>query len=102
MKYTLITFLFISSISFSQWQETIAGNRTLDTLQQEIQKFDEIEVLGPFKITLKKGDHHSITIVGESNLIPHVEVDVNKINSFCAHPITRDFTAKHKKQYKLL
>ena len=58
MNYTFITFLFISSISFSQWQETIAGNRTLDTLQQEIQKFDEIEVLGPFKITLKKGDHH--------------------------------------------
>jgi hypothetical protein len=78
MKYTLITFLFKSSISFSQWQETIAGNRTLDTLQQEIQKFDEIELLGPFKITLKKRDHHSITIVGESNLIPHVEVDVNK------------------------
>ena len=58
--------------------KTIAGNRTLDSLQQEIQKFDEIKVLGPFKITLKKGDHHSITFIGESNLIPHVEVDVNK------------------------
>ena len=77
-KYTLITFLFVFSIFFSQWQETIGVNRTLDTLQQEIQKFDEIEVLDPFKITLKKGDHHSITIAGESNLIPHVEVDVNK------------------------
>ena len=78
MKYTFITFLLYHQSLFPNGKKQLIGNRTLDTLQQEIQKFDEIDVLGPFKITLKKGDHHNVTIVGESNLIPHVEMDVNK------------------------
>ena len=77
MKYILITFLFTTSISLSQWQDAITGNTTIHTRHQKIQSFNSIEVLGPFEVTLKRGDHHSVTIVGETNLIPHVEVDVN-------------------------
>jgi len=77
MKYILITFLFTTSISLSQWQDAITGNTTIHTRHQKIQNFNSIEVLGPFEVTLKRGNHHSVTIVGESNLIPHVEVDVN-------------------------
>ena len=50
----------------------------LDSIHQQISKFDTIEVLGPFEIILQKGNHHKVKIVGESNLIPHVEFDVNK------------------------
>ena len=67
-----------SSIISAQWQDVISGNSILDSLPQEISKFDTIEVLGPFEITLQKGNRHKITIVGESNLIPHVEFDVNR------------------------
>jgi hypothetical protein len=78
MKYLFITLVLTSPIISAQWQDAISGNAILDSLHQEVSKFDTIEVLGPFEITLKKGNRHNITIVGESNLIPHVEVDVNK------------------------
>ena len=78
MKYLFITLVLSSSIISAQWQDAISGNTVLDSLQQEVSKFDTIEVLGPFEITLQKGNRHKITIVGESNLIPHVEFDVNK------------------------
>lgn len=77
MKYKLITLLFTFSISFSQWQDTISGNEILDSLYQEVPKFDTIEVLVPFEITLNKGNRHNISIVGESNLLPYVEFEVN-------------------------
>ena len=78
MKYLFITLVLSSSIISAQWQDAISGNTVLDSLHQEVSKFDTIEVLGPFEITLQKGNRHKITIVGESNLIPHVEFDVNK------------------------
>ncbi|MCH1471664.1 MAG: DUF2807 domain-containing protein [Flavobacteriaceae bacterium] len=78
MKYLFIMLVQTSSIISAQWQDAISGNAILDSLHQEVSKFDTIEVLGPFEITLKKGNRHNITIVGESNLIPHVEFDVNK------------------------
>ena len=78
MKYLFITLVLSSSIITAQWQDAISGNAILDSLYQEDSKFDTIEVLGPFEITLQKGNRHKITIVGESNLIPHVEFDVNK------------------------
>jgi hypothetical protein len=78
MKYLFIKLVMTSSIISAQWQDAISGNPTLDSLYQEVSKFDTIEVLGPFEITLQKGNYHKITIVGESNLIPHVEFDVNR------------------------
>jgi hypothetical protein len=78
MKYLFITLVLTSSIISAQCQDAISGNTVLDSLHQEVSKFDTIEVLGPFEITLQKGNRHKITIVGESNLIPHVEFDVNK------------------------
>lgn len=78
MKYLFVTLVLTSSIISAQWQDVISGNSILDSLHQEISKFDTIEVLGPFEITLQKGNRHKITIVGESNLIPYVEFDVNK------------------------
>jgi hypothetical protein len=78
MKYLFITLVLTSSIISAQCQEAIYGTTVLDSLHQEVSKFDTIEVLGPFEITLPKGNRHKITIVGESNLIPHVEFDVNK------------------------
>ena len=78
MKYLFIMLVQTSSIISAQWQDAISGNAILDSLHQEVSKFYTIEVLGPFEITLKKGNRHNITIVGESNLIPHVEFDVNK------------------------
>lgn len=102
MKYVFITLVLTSPIISAQWQDAISGNAILDSLHQEVSKSDTIEVLGPFEITLKKGNRYNITIVGESNLIPHIEFDVNKTNSFCEHLTTSDFTAKQEIQYKLL
>ena len=34
MKYILITFLFTTSISLSQWQDAITGNTTIHTRHQ--------------------------------------------------------------------
>ena len=82
MKYLFITLVLTSSIISAQWQDAISGNATLDSIHQQISKFDTIEVLGPFEITLQKGNRHKVTIVGESNLIPYVEFDVNK-NKLC-------------------
>ena len=78
MKYLFITLILTSSIISAQWQDAVSVNAILDSIHQEITKFDTIEVLGPFEITLQKGNHHKVKIVGESNLIPHVEFDVNK------------------------
>lgn len=102
MKYLFITLVLTSSIISAQWQDAISGNAILDSLHKEVSKFDTIEVVGPFEITLQKGNIHKITIVGESNLISHVEFDVNKKNSFCEHLTTSDFTTKQEIQYKLL
>lgn len=77
MKYLLLTLAITSSLITAQWQDSISGNATLDSLHHEVSKFDTIEILGPFEITLKKGNRHNITIVGESNLLPYVEFDVN-------------------------
>ena len=70
MKYLFISLALSSSIISAQLQDAISGNVILDSLHQEVSKFDTIEVLGPFEITLQKGNRHKITIVGESNLIP--------------------------------
>ena len=78
MKYLFITLVLTNSIISAKCQDAISGNTVLDSLHQEVSKFDTIEVLGPFEITLQKGNRHKITIVGESNLIPHVEFDINK------------------------
>ena len=78
MKYLFITLVLSSSIITAQWQDAISGNTVLDSLHQELSQFDTIEVLGPFEITLKKGNRHNITIVGESNIIPHIKFDVNR------------------------
>ena len=54
MKYLFITLVLTSFIISAQWQNAISGNAILDSLHQEVSKFDTIEVLGPFEITLKK------------------------------------------------
>ena len=77
MKYLLLTLAITSSLITAQWQDSISGNATLDSLHQEVSKFDTIEILGRFEITQKKGNRHNITVVGESNLLPYVEFDVN-------------------------
>ena len=78
MIYLFITVELTSSIISAQWQDAISGNSILDFIHQEVSKFNTIEFLGPLEITLQKGNRHKITIDGESNLIPHVEFDVNK------------------------
>ena len=114
MKCLFIMLVLTSSIISAQWQEAISGYAILDSLHQEVSKFDTIEVLGPFEITLKKGNRHNITIVGESNLIPHVEFDVNKnklvlrtsnnkqLHSKTGNPIQIAVTKKSYLKYMLL
>ena len=106
MKYIFITLVLTSSIISAQWQDAISRNSILDSIHQEVSKFDTIEVLGPYEISLQKGNRHKITIVGESNLIPQVEFDVNKnklvlgtsnnkrLNSKTRNPIQIAVTAK--------
>ena len=106
MNNLFITLVLTGSIITAQWQDSISGNAVLDSLHQEVSKFDTIEVLGPFEITLKKGNRHNITIVGESNLIPHVRFDVNsnklvlhthnnkRLHSKTENPIKITVTAK--------
>ena len=106
MKYLFITLVLTSSIISAQWQDAISRNSILDSIHQEVSKFDTIEVLGPYEISLQKGNRHKITIVGESNLIPQVEFDVNKnklvlgtsnnkrLNSKTRNPIQIAVTAK--------
>jgi hypothetical protein len=106
MKYLFITVVLTSSIISAQWQDAISGNSILDFIHQEVSKFDTIEVLGPYEISVQKGNRHKITIVGESNLIPQVEFDVNKnklvlrpsnnkrLNSKTGNPIQIAVTAK--------
>jgi hypothetical protein len=48
MKYLFIKLVMTSSIISAQWQDAISGNPTLDSLYQDVSKFDTIEVLGPF------------------------------------------------------
>ena len=48
MKYLFITLVLTSFIISAQWQDAISGNAILDSLHQEVSKFDTIEVLGHF------------------------------------------------------
>ena len=106
MKYLLNILLLTSPFITAQWQDVIYGNAILDSLYQEVTKFDTIEVLAPFEITLKEGNRHSISIVGESNFLPYVEFNVKsnklvlrtandkRLHSKTENPIQITVTAK--------
>jgi hypothetical protein len=106
MKYLLNILLLTSPFITAQWQDVIYGNAILDSLYQEVTKFDAIEVLAPFEITLKEGNRHNISIVGESNLLPYVKFNVKsnklilrtandkRLHSKTENPIQITVTAK--------
>lgn len=84
MKSTLISiFVFlvmtmaltacsVGGVNFNVNSETINGSGTTKTEVREVSNFSKVELQSVGNLTIKQGDHESLTIKADDNLMPYI------------------------------
>ena len=72
-KIIILSFLFLSMISFGQKKEKIKGSKIVKLEQKQVGDFESLEVEDNLEIFLIKGDECGIEIEADDNLIEFVE-----------------------------
>src|ERR1700723_2136838 len=54
--------------------EWIAGSGVSATRKGDAKDFTAVELNGPFEFTLERGDKFDVTVTGDDNLLPLVEI----------------------------
>jgi hypothetical protein len=57
-------------------EKNIQGNGVETSLTRTMDYFSKIELDGPMKVILINGRNHSLTISGDSNIIPYIITDI--------------------------
>jgi len=73
-SYNLFVFLLVTISCFSQ--KTIVGNANTIITHKNVKEYDKINISGPFTVIMVNGEEGVITLKGESNLLPFIEVTV--------------------------
>jgi hypothetical protein len=72
-KILLLSFLFLSVVSFGQKKEKIKGSKIVKLEQKQIEDFESLEVEDNLEVFLVKGNECGLEIEADDNLIPFVE-----------------------------
>lgn len=77
MKRTLIPTIIMLLAFTTISAQKIKGNGKIKTETRSVGDYDKVKVNGSFDVILEKGREGEITIKGESNIIPIIEIAVN-------------------------
>ena len=72
-KIIILSFLFISAITFGQKKEKVKGSKIVKLEQKQIDSFESIEVEDNLEVFLVKGNECGLEIEADDNLIEFVE-----------------------------
>ncbi len=75
----LFTSLMALTVSCNaQWGKKIKGNGNTVTINRNVGDYEEIALAGWFDVELIDGQEGALTLVGESNLLEHIETEVKQ------------------------
>lgn len=94
-KIIILSFLFLSVISFGQKKEKVKGSKIVKLEQKEIGDFESLEVEDNLEVFLVKGNDCALEIEADDNLIEFVEYKLTGKN-------LRISTSKDLSSYKKL
>ena len=94
-KIIILSFLFLSMISFGQKKEKVKGSKIVKLEQKQVDDFESLEVEDNLEIFLIKGNECGIEIEADDNLIELVEYKLTSKN-------LRISTSKDVSSYKKL
>ncbi len=94
-KIIILSFLFLSVISFGQKKEKVKGSKIVKSEQKEIGNFESLEVEDNLEVFLVKGNDCALEIEADDNLIEFVEYKLTGKN-------LRISTSKDLSSYKKL
>ena len=94
-KIIILSFLFLSMISFGQKKEKVKGSKIVKLEQKQVDDFESLEVEDNLEIFLIKGNECGIEIEADDNLIEFVEYKLTGKN-------LRISTSKDVSSYKKL
>ena len=94
-KIIILSFLFLSMISFGQKKEKVKGSKIVKLEQKQVDDFESLEVEDNLEIFLIKGNECGIEIEADDNLIELVEYKLTGKN-------LRISTSKDVSSYKKL
>jgi len=72
-KIIILSFLFISSLTFGQKKERIKGSKIVKLEQKQVESFESIEVEDNIEVFLVKGNQCGLEIEADDNLIEFID-----------------------------
>ena len=72
-KIIILSFLFITSLSFAQKKEKVKGSKIVKLEQKQVEDFESLEVEDNLEIFLIKGNECGLEIEADDNLIEFVD-----------------------------
>ena len=72
-KIIILSFLFISSLTFGQKKERIKGSKIVKLEQKQVESFESIEVEDNIEVFLVKGSECGLEIEADDNLIEFID-----------------------------
>jgi hypothetical protein len=72
-KIILLSFMFLTVVSFAQKKEKVKGSKIVKLEQKEVGDFQSLEVEDNLEVFLVKGNECALEIEADDNLIPFVE-----------------------------
>ena len=79
-KIILVSFLFLTVVSFAQKKEKIKGSRIVKLEQKKIENFESLEVEDNLEVFLVKGNECGLEIEADDNLIDFVDFKITGKN----------------------
>ncbi|WP_333600197.1 GIN domain-containing protein [Flavobacterium sp.] len=94
-KIILLSFLFLTAVSFGQKKEKVKGSKIVKLEQKQVESFESIEVEDNLEVFLVKGNECGLEIEADDNLIELVDYKIAGNN-------LRISTSKDLSSYKKL
>lgn len=79
-KIIILSFLFISVITFAQKKEKVKGSKIIKLEQKQVGDFESLEVEDNLEVFLVKGDECGLEIEADDNLIEFVDFKITGKN----------------------
>lgn len=76
----LAIFAITLTIRVELKRDSIEGSGHIISESRDFGTFNSVEVSGNFSVYLTQGDHHSITVYADDNLMEHIRTDINRNN----------------------
>lgn len=76
----LAIFAIMLTIRIELSKDAIEGSGIIISESRDTDSFSGIEVSGNFSVHISQGNHHSITVYADDNLLEHIRTDINRDN----------------------